>query len=233
MLPVVVMTAWGSVELAVEAMRRGARDFIQKPWDNARLLAIVRTQVELAGRCAGASAWRPRTGCCAPTDAPTHDRRGAVHAARAANDRARRPVGCQRADHRRARHGQGSGGAHAARDLGPREQADGHRERGRPRRRRFRKRAVRPHQGRVHRRQDGPRGPLRTGRYRHAVSRRDRQRAAEPAGEDAARARDRRDGAGGIVEDPAGRCAGDLGDERESAPKRWPTADFARTCCSG
>src|ERR1051326_8532264 len=43
-LPVVVMTAWGSVNLAVEAMRRGARDFIQKPWDNARLLAILRTQ---------------------------------------------------------------------------------------------------------------------------------------------------------------------------------------------
>jgi DNA-binding NtrC family response regulator len=48
MLPVVVMTAWGSVELAVEAMRRGARDFVQKPWDNARLLAIIRTQLELS-----------------------------------------------------------------------------------------------------------------------------------------------------------------------------------------
>ena len=35
-LPVVVMTAWGSVEVAVEAMRRGARDFVQKPWENAR-----------------------------------------------------------------------------------------------------------------------------------------------------------------------------------------------------
>ena len=46
-LPVVMMTAWGSVELAVEAMRRGARDFIQKPWDNARLLSILRTQVDL------------------------------------------------------------------------------------------------------------------------------------------------------------------------------------------
>jgi DNA-binding NtrC family response regulator len=46
-LPVIVMTAWASIELAVEAMRRGARDFIQKPWDNARLIAIVRTQVEL------------------------------------------------------------------------------------------------------------------------------------------------------------------------------------------
>ncbi len=46
-LPVVVMTAWGSVDLAVEAMRRGARDFIQKPWDNARLLTVLRTQIEL------------------------------------------------------------------------------------------------------------------------------------------------------------------------------------------
>ena len=47
-MPVVVMTAWGTVDLAVEAMRRGARDFIQKPWDNERVLAVVRTQVELA-----------------------------------------------------------------------------------------------------------------------------------------------------------------------------------------
>ncbi|MEX2273350.1 MAG: sigma-54 dependent transcriptional regulator [Vicinamibacterales bacterium] len=47
-LPIVVMTAWGSVDVAVEAMRRGARDFVQKPWDNARLLAILRTQIELS-----------------------------------------------------------------------------------------------------------------------------------------------------------------------------------------
>ncbi|MGA3019648.1 MAG: sigma-54 dependent transcriptional regulator [Bryobacteraceae bacterium] len=46
-LPVIVMTAWGSVELAVEAMRRGARDFIQKPWDNTRFSAILKTQIEL------------------------------------------------------------------------------------------------------------------------------------------------------------------------------------------
>ncbi len=46
-IPVVVMTAWATVELAVEAMRRGARDFIQKPWDNARVLAIARNQFAL------------------------------------------------------------------------------------------------------------------------------------------------------------------------------------------
>lgn len=46
-LPTIVMTAWGSIDKAVEAMRRGARDFIEKPWDNARLLATLRSQVEL------------------------------------------------------------------------------------------------------------------------------------------------------------------------------------------
>jgi DNA-binding NtrC family response regulator len=46
-LPVVVMTAWGSVDGAVEAMRRGARDYVSKPWDNQRLIATLRTQVEL------------------------------------------------------------------------------------------------------------------------------------------------------------------------------------------
>jgi DNA-binding NtrC family response regulator len=46
-LPVVVMTAWGSVDGAVEAMRLGARDYIEKPWDNERLLTTIRTHVEL------------------------------------------------------------------------------------------------------------------------------------------------------------------------------------------
>src|SRR5919199_4479377 len=47
-LPLIVMTAWGSVDSAVEAMRRGAWDYIEKPWDNARLLATLRAQLELA-----------------------------------------------------------------------------------------------------------------------------------------------------------------------------------------
>jgi phosphoserine phosphatase RsbU/P len=48
-LPIVVMTGWGSVDIAVEAMRHGVRNFVQKPWDNAQLVAILRTEVE-AGR---------------------------------------------------------------------------------------------------------------------------------------------------------------------------------------
>jgi DNA-binding NtrC family response regulator len=46
-LPVVVMTGWGSVDLAVEAMRRGVQDFVQKPWENERLLNTLRTHIAL------------------------------------------------------------------------------------------------------------------------------------------------------------------------------------------
>ena len=45
-LPIVVMTAWATVDLAVEAMRRGVRDFVEKPWENSRLLQVLRTQIE-------------------------------------------------------------------------------------------------------------------------------------------------------------------------------------------
>ena len=46
--PIVAMTAWGSIDLAVEAMRRGAQDFIEKPWDNERLITILNTQLALS-----------------------------------------------------------------------------------------------------------------------------------------------------------------------------------------
>jgi DNA-binding NtrC family response regulator len=46
-LPIVVMTAWSSIDLALDAMRRGARDFVEKPWDDARLTTVLRGQAEL------------------------------------------------------------------------------------------------------------------------------------------------------------------------------------------
>ena len=46
-LPVIVMTAWGNIDLAVESIKRGARDFIQKPWENERLLSHIRVHAEL------------------------------------------------------------------------------------------------------------------------------------------------------------------------------------------
>ena len=48
LLPIVVMTGWGTVDLAVEAMRRGVRDFVQKPWENSRLLQTLNKQVKHA-----------------------------------------------------------------------------------------------------------------------------------------------------------------------------------------
>ena len=76
-LPVIVMTAWGSVNIAVEAMRRGAGDFIEKPWDNERLLTIVRTQTELgralrrAGRLEAQTRAATEGGGTLIADAPT------------------------------------------------------------------------------------------------------------------------------------------------------------------
>jgi phosphoserine phosphatase RsbU/P len=46
LLPIVVMTGWGNVDIAVEAMRRGVRDFVQKPWDNAQLVATLRNEID-------------------------------------------------------------------------------------------------------------------------------------------------------------------------------------------
>ena len=61
-LPVIVMTGWGTIETAVEAMRRGARTFVHKPWDNAELVRIVRREIDegQVRRRAGAIASRER-----------------------------------------------------------------------------------------------------------------------------------------------------------------------------
>ena len=116
-LPLVVMTAWASVDVAVEAMRRGARDFVEKPWDNARLLAILRNQIDLhralrRGQRLEAENELLRAGGRAGPDRPL-----ARDAAGARPDRARRALGGERADHRRERHRQGGGGARAPRRL--------------------------------------------------------------------------------------------------------------------
>ena len=62
------MTAWATIDLAVEAMKRGARDFVTKPWDNERLLTIVRTQIELAAALREERQTRSgESKCCAAT----------------------------------------------------------------------------------------------------------------------------------------------------------------------
>ena len=167
---VVVMTAWGSVDLAVEAMRRGARDFVQKPWDNARLLAILRTQVELSNALKRGQRLEAENRLLRTDGGP----------ALIAESPAMQPVlqliarvgpsdanvlitgeaGTGKEVVARTLH------AVSARAIAP----DGDGQRRRPGGRRVRKRAVRPRARSLHRRQDGSRGPLRAGGQRHAVS---------------------------------------------------------------
>jgi DNA-binding NtrC family response regulator len=47
-LPIIVMTGWATIDIAVDAMRAGAKDFIQKPWNNERIISAIKTQIKLA-----------------------------------------------------------------------------------------------------------------------------------------------------------------------------------------
>ena len=101
------MTAWGTVDLAVEAMRQGARDFVQKPWDNARLLTTLRTQIALGQALRVGQRLEAENRILRHEGAPVDDRGFPRHAPGAGRHRARRPVGRQRPDHRGERHRQG------------------------------------------------------------------------------------------------------------------------------
>ena len=117
------MTAWSSVAGAVEAMRRGARDYIEKPWDDDRLLATVRTQIELRRALRRnqrlQEAQRP---AAARRDAGLH-RRGARRSSRSGRPSSGSRRRTRRPDHRRARHRQGG-----RRGLGARAVASGARK---------------------------------------------------------------------------------------------------------
>ena len=214
-------------------MRRGARDYIQKPWDNQRLLQTLRTQIELGQALRRSRRLEHETSRLRSQRAARAGRRVAGHAAGAAADGAGRAVRRQRADHRRARHRQGGGRALAARRLAARGPPVRGGERRRRQRGRLRERAVRPREGRLHRRQGRPGRLLRAGRRRHAVPRRDRQHAAEPAGQAAARAADRRVPPGGLVAGAPGRRARPRGHQRRRRARRWPRAASARICSTG
>ena len=226
------MTAWGSVDVAVEAMRRGARDFVQKPWDNERLLAIMRTQTEL-GR-----AIRRGRRLEAANQALQADGRSPLLAESAAM----RPVldviaRVGPSDANVLITGENGTGkslvAQALHAVSPRaDAADGHGERRRHGRGRLRERALRPRPRRLHRRQGRPGRPLRAGRRQHAVPRRDRQRARRPADQAAAGDRDRRVRAGRLVEDAQGQRADHLGHQRRPRRRSRSRAASARTCSS-
>ncbi len=91
------MTAWGTVDLAVEAMRHGARDFVQKPWDNARLLTTLRTQIALGRALRLGQRLEAENRILRYEGFPADDRGIPRDAARPRRHRAGRPVGRQRA----------------------------------------------------------------------------------------------------------------------------------------
>ncbi len=190
-LPIVVMTAWGSIELAVEAMRRGARDFVQKPWENQRLLSILTTQVELSRALKRGQRLEAENRMLKADGAP----------AMIAQAQSMQPVlevirkvGPSDANIMiTGENGVGKGlVAQRLHAVSPRaRQVTGDSEHGRLERGAFRERAVRPREGRVHRRQVRSCRPVRAGRRRQPVPGRDRQRAAQPAGEAPAGDRER------------------------------------------
>jgi DNA-binding NtrC family response regulator len=215
-LPLVVMTAWGSVEVAVEAMRRGARDFVQKPWENARLLTMVRTQVELA------RALRRQQ----RLEAENRSLKPDVRPLLIAEAPSMRPVLelIQRVGPSEANvlvtgeNGTGKGTvAQAIHSVSGRAgkglvtvNAGGLSEGV------FESELFGHVKGAFTRCEDRSRRPLRTRRRRHAVPRRNCQRAAEPAAEAAARARDRRLRARRLVADASLQRPHRVGDQLES-----------------
>ena len=201
------MTAWGNIDLAVESIKRGARDFIQKPWENERLISLIRVhaelhqalrrarQLELENRLLRAEGM-PEFVAAAPSMQPVLELIAPGRSLRR-----------QRPHHRRTRHRQGDRRQASACRLAAIAHAAGRRQCRRPARRNFRKRDLRPRERRIHRCAHRPRRPLRTGQRRHPLPRRNRQRPAAPAGQAAARSRNRRTRARRLFANPPRRCA--------------------------
>ena len=181
-LPVVVMSAQNTFMTAIRASERGAYEYLPKPFDLKELIAIVGRALVGAEGARRATTGKPEDFDSIPLVGRSPAMQEIYRAARAAD--ADRPHGD---DLRRVRHRQGTGRARAARlRQAPQRSVRRHQHGGDPARP-DRVRIVRPREGRLHRRQHAQRRPLRAGRRRHAVPRRDRRHA--DGGADAAAAR--------------------------------------------
>ena len=214
-LPVIVMTAWGTIDLAVEAMRLGAGDFIEKPWDNQRLMSVLRNQLALADSRGETARLSARTRSCAAKATSRIHRRIARDEERACAARPRR------ADRRErlilGENGTGKGvvarrlhrALAARRSRWSRSTWAGFRNR-------VRSRDVRPRARRVHGREERSHRPLRARRWRQPLPGRDREHPARAAAQAPARARRRRARTRRIVAHVESRRAPHFCDERRS-----------------
>ena len=226
------MTAWGSVEVAVEAMRRGARDFIQKPWDNARLLAIIRTQIELSqalrkGQRLEAENSLLRGEGMPKLIAESSAMQGVLQVISRvgpsdANVLILGENGTGKGVVARALHAVSSRASRPMVIVNSGGVSEGV----------FESELFGHVRGAFTDAKSGSRRPLRARRSGHAVPRRDRQRADEPAGEAAARHRDRRVRAARLVAHAPRRRPDHLGHQRRPHRGSRRPAGSVRICCS-
>ena len=172
-LPVIIMTAFSDLDSAVSAFQGGAFEYLPKPFDLPKAVELIRRAVEESQREEVAQESHGRS----PRDAGP----GPGHAGRVPRHRPTLAEQCHGDDHRRVGFGQGAGGACPAQAFAARQRAfRGHQHRGDPEGSAG-ERAVRPRARCLHRRADHAPRPLRAGRWRHAVSRRNRRHAVRPA----------------------------------------------------
>ena len=167
-LTVIIMTGYASVETAVQALKHGAYDYITKPVDPDELSHLVSNALE--HKRARREVVRLRENLQEVFPEHGADRQEPGHEEGDGADRNGGAHRSHRADHRRKRHGQGSGGARHPRRRPAALHADGDHPLRRAHRNAARKRAVRPREGRVHRRAVPQEGQVRSGRRRHASS---------------------------------------------------------------
>ncbi len=216
-LPVVVMTAWSSVEIAVQAIRLGARDFIEKPWDNDRLLSILRNQVALSRALRRGRRLEAENATLLTRETPDLIATSEAMKPDARAHRQGRSVRRQHPHHRRARNRQGGCGEAAARGVVASRPTADHRQHRRSSGGSLCQRTLRSRQGRLHRRQGRTSRTFRDGRRRNPLSRRDRQRPPRSTSQAPADPGDRRDGTGGQLQDIDGRCEDPVGDQCRSS----------------
>ena len=183
---IIIMTAYASVDTAVQALKQGAYDYITKPFDPDDLEHLVRNALERRHLVAENQELKARIDELSPFseiigESPAM-RRVLEQVTMVARSRHERP------DPGGERHGQGAGRASDPRRLRAALPADRHRQLRRAVGRDPRERALRAREGRVHGRAVPPEGEVRDGRRRHALPRRDRRHRPEDADGPAARA---------------------------------------------